>query len=144
MPRAAYRLSHLPLKENSRKVVFVNTTKPEKRTRLLKCKAKLLQLEDDSTDIFAPGIFDRYASRPDSQHFANMTLAYFAVWYDVDGCDGSVRSGAGQPRSQLQNNLGWVHLRRKQACLRIPVQTVESHGDDYYYNLLLLYIPLRK
>ena len=141
---AAYRLCHLPLKENSRKVVFVNTTKPEKRTRLLKCKAELLQLEDDSTDIFAPGIFDRYASRPDSQHFAKMTLAHFAVWYYVDGCDGSVGSGSGQPRSQLQNNLGWVRLRRKQACLRIPVQTVESHGDDYYYSLLLLYIPWRK
>ena len=87
----------------------------------------MLQLEDDSTDIFAPGIFDRYASRPDSQHFTNMTLAHFAVWYDVDGCDGSVGSGAGQSRSQLQDNLGWV-------CLRIPVQTVESHGDDYYYS----------
>ena len=35
---AAYRLCHLPLKENSRKVVFVNTTKPEKRTRLLNVK----------------------------------------------------------------------------------------------------------
>ena len=40
--------------------------------------------------------------------------------------------------------MGWVHLRRKQACLQIPVQTVESHGDDYYYSLLLLYIPWRK
>ena len=110
---AAYRLCHLPLKENSRKVVLVNTTKPEKRTRLLKCKAELLQLEVDSTDIFVPGIFDRYASQLDSQHLANMTLAHFAVCYDVDGCDGSVGSGAGQPRSQLQNNLGWVRLRRK-------------------------------
>ena len=96
---------------------------PEKRTRLLKCKAEFLQLEGDSTDIFAPGIFDRYASRPDSQHFINMTLALFAVWYDVDGCDGSVGSGARQPRSQLQNNLGWVHLPRKQACLRIYTST---------------------
>ena len=40
--------------------------------------------------------------------------------------------------------MGWVHLRRKQACLQIPVQTVESHGDDYYYSLLLLYTPWRK
>ena len=96
------------------------------------------------THIFAPGIFERYASRPDSTHFTNMTLAHFAVWYDVDGHDGSVGSGTGQPHSQLQNNLGWVRLRRKQACLQIPVQTVESHGDDYYYSLLLLYIPWRK
>ena len=44
---AAYRLCHLPLKENSRKVVFLNTARPEKRTRLLKSRSDLLQLEDD-------------------------------------------------------------------------------------------------
>ena len=73
---AAYRLCHLPLKENSRKVVFLNTTTPEKRTRLLKSRSELLELEDDSSDIFAPSIFDRYASRLDTPEFA--------VWYDVD------------------------------------------------------------
>ena len=145
---AAYRLCHLPLKENSRKVVFLNTARPEKRTRLLKCRSELLELEDDSTDIFAPGIFDRYASRPDTAQFTSMTLAHFAVWYEVDSrheaTDGVSENGAAQTRSQLQNDMGWVRLRRKQACLRIPVQTPESHGDDYYYSLLLLYLPWRK
>ena len=126
-------------------MVFLNTTRPEKRTRLLKSRSELLELEDDSSDIFAPGIFDRYASRPDTPQFASMTLAQFAVWYDVDARgDMAVGNGPTQPRSQLQNDMGWVQLRRKQACLRIPVQTAESHGDDYYYSLLLLYIPWRK
>ena len=139
---AAYRLYHLPLKENSRKVVFLNTARPEKRTRLLKSRSELLELEDDSSCIFAPGIFDRYASRPDTPEFASMTLAHFAVWYDVDTRGvGKAGNGPAQPRNQLQNDMGWVHLRRKQACLRIPIQTVESYGDDYYYSLLLLYIP---
>ena len=142
---AAYRLCHLLLKENSRKVVFLNTIRPEKRTRLLKSRSELLELEDDSSDIFAPGIFDRYASRPDTPEFASMTLAHFAVWYDVDTRGvGKAGNGPAQPRNQLQNDMGWVRLRRKQACLRIPIQTVESHGDDYYYSLLLLYIPWRK
>ena len=118
---AAYRLCHLSLKENSRKVVFVNTCRPEKRTRLLKSKSELLELEDDSSDIFAPGIFDRYASRPDTAQFASMTLAHFAVWYEVDTrhetSDGSAEKGAAQPRSQLQNDMGLVRLRRKQASL---------------------------
>ena len=35
-------------------------------------------------------------------------------------------------------------LRSKQVGLCIPVQTVESHGDDYYYSLLLQYILWRK
>ena len=74
-----------------------------------------------------------------------MTLAHFAVWYDVD-IQGVGKAGNGpeQARNQLQNDMGSVHPRRKQACLRITVQSVESHGDDYYYSLLLLYIPWRK
>ena len=143
---AAYRLCHLPLKENSRKVVFLNTSRPEKRTRLLKSRSDLLQLEDDSSDIFIPGIFDRYASRPITAEFEAMTFAHFAVWYDLDTTRGDATepTSGRQPRAQLQNGLGWVRLRRKQACLRIPVQTVESHGDDYYYSLLLLYVPWRR
>ena len=143
---AAYRLCHLPLKENSRKVVFLNTARPEKRTRLLKSRSDLLQLEDDSSDIFIPGIFDRYASRPNTAEFEAMTFAHFAVWYDLDTARGDATepTSGRQPRAQLQNGLGWIRLRRKQACLRIPVQTVESHGDDYYYSLLLLYVPWRR
>ena len=106
----------------------------------------MLQLEDDSSDIFIPGIFDRYASRPNTAEFEAMTFAHFAVWYDLDSTRGDATepTSGRQPRAQLQNGLGWVRLMRKQACLRIPVQTVKSHGDDYYYSLLLLYVPWRR
>ena len=138
---AASRLCHLPLKENSRKVVFLNTARPEKRTQLLKSRSDLLQLEDNSSDIF-----DRYASRPNTAEFEAMTFAHSAVWYDLDTtCGDATEPTSGrQPRVQLQNGLGWFRLRRKQACLRIPVQTVESRSDDYYYSLLLLYVPWRR
>ena len=39
---------HLPLKENSRKVVFLNTARTENRTRVLKTRSELLELEDNS------------------------------------------------------------------------------------------------
>ena len=75
-----------------------------------------------------------------------MRFAHFAVRYDLDTThgDASEPTSGIRPRAQLQNGRGWVHLRRKQACFRIPVQTVESHGDDYYYSLLLLYVPWRR
>ena len=85
---AAYRLCYLPLKENSRKVVFLNTARPEKRARLLKSRSDLLQLEDDSSDIFIPGIFDRYALRPRTAEFKAIMFAHFAVWYDLDTTHG--------------------------------------------------------
>jgi len=108
-----------PLKENSRQVVFLNPARPEKRTRLLKTRSELLELEDDASDIIAPSIFDRYASRPDKTQFVNMMLAHFAVWYEVDTrpktADSKVsEKGAAQLRSQLQHDMGWILLRRKQ------------------------------
>ena len=107
---AASRLCHLPLKENSRKMMFLNTARPEKQTRLLKSRSDLLQLEDNSSDIFIPGIFDRYASRPSTTEFEAMTFAYFAVWYNLDTTRGDATkpTSGRQPRAQLQNGPGWV------------------------------------
>ena len=34
-------------------------------------------------------------------------------------------------------------MQRKQACLRVPTVTQESHRDDYCYHLLMLYLPWR-
>ena len=78
-----------------------------------------------------------------------MTLAHFSVWYDTVPRDYSEKKEnptgrQTQPRFQLQNNMGWIKLRTKQACLRTPVMTPSSHGDDYYYGLLLLYLPWRQ
>ena len=52
-------------------------------------------------------------------------------------------SSRAQPRYELQGNSGWIYLRRKQACLRLPTLTPEANGDDYYYHLLMLYLPWR-
>ena len=79
-----------------------------------------------------------------------MTLAYFSVWYrTVSG------SGGGEddqtevttshlPCFQLQNGMGTIAQRSRQACLRVSVMTPESHGDNYYYHLLMLYLPWRQ
>ena len=45
---------------------------------------------------------------------------------------------------QLQNRMGTIAQRCHQVCLRVPVMTPESHGDNYYYHLLLLYLPWRQ
>ena len=140
---ATYRLCNLPLKDSSRKVIFVNTARPEKRTRLLKPRSALLEMADEDTNIFECGLLERYAQRPNNEEFNGMTLAYFAVWYDaLSGSDQS-EGVCGLPRYQLQGNMGRIRQRRKQACLRTPIMTPESHGDDYYYSLMLLYIPWR-
>ena len=60
------------------------------------------------------------------------------------GCDAAGPGRRSQPRHELQDNMGWIKLRTKQACLRTPAMTPSSHDDDYYYGLLLLYILWRQ
>ena len=72
-----------------------------------------------------------------------MSLAHFSVWYNVADKNYEPASSRAQPRYELKNDLGKIYLRLKQACLRIPTITQESHGDSYYYHLLFLYLPWR-
>ena len=91
------------------------------------------------------GLIDRYAAQPTGAPFDSMTLAHFAVWYNtVSGGGGgeddeSVATSGHLPHFQLLNGMGTIAQRRHQACLRVPVMTPESHGDNYYYHLLMLY-----
>ena len=91
------------------------------------------------------GLFDRYTARPTGAPFDSMILAHFTVWYNTVSCGDDDQSentsGCRLPHFQLQNRMGTIAQRRHQACLRVPVMTPESHGDNYYYHLLLLYLP---
>ena len=146
---AAFLLAGLHLKGSSRATVFIPAIPKWRRTRLVRPSHQLRELDDGDTNIFMHGLIDRYAARPAGQPFDNMTLAHFAVWYNtVSGTynkgENSDDSASRLPRFQLQNNLGTIVQRRHQACLRVPIMTPESHGDDYYYHLLLLYFPWRQ
>ena len=93
------------------------------------------------------GLIDCYAARPTGAPFDSITLAHFAVWYNaVSGSEDelSENTSGRLPRYELQNSMGYIAQRRHQACLRVPVMTPESHGDNYYYHLLMLYLPWRQ
>ena len=61
---AAYLLLQMPLTSASREVVFINTSHPDERTFLLKSKASLEKLPQNSTDIQASNVIKRYCQRP--------------------------------------------------------------------------------
>ena len=48
----AYYLLSMPLSICSRQVVFINTSPPERRIRVVKSKRELEQLPEDSDDVF--------------------------------------------------------------------------------------------
>ena len=75
----------------------------------------------------------------------HLTTAYFSVWYRIvsGGEDDKTEVTSGRlPCFQLQNGIGTIAQRNCQACLRVPIMTPESHGDNYYYHLLMLYLTM--
>ena len=141
---AVYRTTGLHLRGSSRGTIFVNTGRPQKRTRVIKSTRKLQEMDGGDTDVFESRLYERYAARPLGDPFDSMSLAHFAVWYATSKPPSTFgMSSRAQPRYELQGNSGWIYLRRKQACLRVPTLTHEAKGDDYYYHLLMLYLPWR-
>ena len=144
---AAFLVAGLHLKGSSRATVFVAAIPKRQRTRLVRPSNQLRELDNGDTNVFMHGLFDRYTARPTGAPFDDMTLAHFAVWYKTvsGGEDDETEVTSGRlPRFQLQNGMGTIAQRSHQACLRVPVMTPESHGDNYYYHLLMLYLPWRQ
>lgn len=56
-----FRLCHLPLKQSSRKCVFINTRKPEHRY-------KVLRFINDAAAGYCKDIIERYVQRPRDPH----------------------------------------------------------------------------
>jgi hypothetical protein len=63
----------------SRQVLFVNTSLPQDRIRLLKSAKKMKLLPKNSTAIFEENIIDRYAGRPTDLEI--MCFSEFAQLY---------------------------------------------------------------
>lgn len=80
---AVYIVLQLPMRKSSRQVVFVNTSPPEDRVKLLKSFSDIKEMEDDSEEIYASGLLDRYTKRP--AKLGHLTLADWAAWYDLPG-----------------------------------------------------------
>ena len=44
--------------------MFVNISPPEDRVKLLKSFNDIIEMEDDSEELYASGLLDRYTKRP--------------------------------------------------------------------------------
>ena len=77
---AVYIALQLPMRKSSRQVVFINTSPPEERVKLLKPLQEIKDLEDESDEIYASSLINRYTKRP--ANLENLSLADWAAWYD--------------------------------------------------------------
>ena len=80
---AVYIVLQLPIKKSSCQVIFINTTLPDERVRLLKPINDIQEMENDCEDVYSYGLLQRYAKCPLS--LEHLTLAGWAAWYDSGG-----------------------------------------------------------
>ena len=151
---AAYRLLSLPLKNQSRKTVFINTDSKENRTTMTKPLTKINNLEDDDEDLYQTSLIDRYAARPDN--LENMTLAEFAANYNVSygGCREETNDHTPNPlvdneadrdrKITLKNNLGHMYHRKQEAIIRFHKFNKQKEREKYYRSKIMLYVPWRQ
>ena len=124
-----YRILSLPLKQPSRKVVFVNTDFKKHRVGILKKEVMLQALDDDDEDIYQTSLIDRYAACPPV--LDDMCLAEFAAnystryryeeeeeeAYDVLPSQEDDQHESSQ-KIKLYNGLGQMYKRRREAVIR--------------------------
>lgn len=68
---------------------FINTNRPENRTRMLLPREQLLQLPEGSTEIYVKGAIEHYSLRPTCKE--SLTLADFVAEYNYSNV---ARAGA--------------------------------------------------
>jgi DNA replication protein DnaC len=151
---AVYRILSLPLKQLSRKVVFLNTASKEERVSLLKPISQIEGMEDESEDIFQTSLIDRYAERPDT--LSDLCLAEFAANYTTQSRrelkDGDTSDALPPPEDEdsrkcqrivLKNGLGHMYKRRREAIVRFHRFNREKEASKMYRSKLMLYLPWR-
>ena len=154
-----FRLCHLRMRESTRKVIFVNTRRPDSRYRVLNFK------NGEQASGFCNNIIDRYEKRPTThQHynFEQMTLSQFAMIFeayyprkstidndnDDDDGDGDADAYSEQTPERksrlitLTDNSKMI-IRTRPAVLRFPYFNISRDRDNYYYSLVLQHLPFR-
>ena len=58
-------------------VLYANSNIPEKRVRIMLSKKEILELPEDSTDIYKRNMFSRYLIRPHDEMFEHLFYALF-------------------------------------------------------------------
>lgn len=149
-----YRLCHLQLKASSRKCIFLNTRKPEQRYRVLRFD------KSDQVAGHYDNIFGWYEKRPLHDlnfDFQNMSLLQFAMFFEPDyfrrnenndeesdDADALMSEEPSRNRHKLTLTDGTkMSIRKTPAVVRAPFFMVGSDPENFYYSLLLPYLPFR-
>ena len=147
-----YRLCHLNIRQSTRKCVFLNTRNPEQRYRVLK-----FDQNNQANGVFS-NIFESYEKRPvnhEDYDFENMNLIEFVMLFephyarkpcdDEENIDEDAYEQPHQSRKRLITLIdnSKIAIRNKPCVLRVPFFNAQADPHNYYYSLILQYMPFR-
>ena len=151
----SYHLLSLPLSQCSRANVYINTNPPEQRTRMLKPKRILKDMEVDSEDILQEGLIEQYTNRPNALN--DTCLASFAAWYeyqsamkkrdtlndfeDYENIDNFDESNIRILPILPLKCKEYIRMRRKAKVIRFRRFNIVQDEDNFYREQIMLYLP---
>jgi hypothetical protein len=138
----------------SRTVVFVCARAPSRQSRQIRPARELERLPPSSRDVLRDTMIQLYPLRP--AWAENMTLYQFCRdWRREKGAqtvgpdqtmmpaDTSGSTGL-PPQQMLLNNSSRKMVRlERPAVVKVPYLTLERHGQELYFQQLMLHIPWR-
>jgi hypothetical protein len=152
---AAYITCGLKLQGSSRTTIFVNTRPKTERTRMVKKECINNEVLDENS--FCSDIYDKYCNRPDELN--DICLYEFVTEYSINyvkkqededplGDEMDVEDETSQNVDQNKYFIKGssniiVSKRKKLAALKSPYINIVEEEDEYYYSLMLLYLPFR-
>ena len=158
---AAYLALQLSLRKSSRATVFISTSPPNERVRLLKKQTDLEAMDEEDTNVDSSNLVKRYSKRP--KKLERISLAEWAAWYDTSGrkkpeqdpdedIDGTPiqdlrplyeENEEDFPIGSATNDMTSQKRRKKARVIRCPWFDVKVHEDHHYRELIMLFTPWR-
>ncbi|XP_050957725.1 LOW QUALITY PROTEIN: uncharacterized protein LOC127158760, partial [Labeo rohita] len=135
---SVYRLTNMPLKECSRKVVFVptgdNVIKMSLPLNVLRKKAATHELTAE--EMWMTSIVDRYKNRP--KDLNDMCMATFASEYRILS-----KNEKSKTPLKLNNGCGFItkRTRTQPAVVRYVRFSEETNPESFYQSIMQLFLP---
>ena len=142
----------MPLKQLSRKVVFVNTAAKKDRVSLLKPINQIPDKDDDSEDIYQTSLIDML---PDQFSSTICALQSLLPSTPLAAVKNSVKmrthalplaedEKSGRCESiKVHGGLGRMYKRKREAAIRCHLFNMEKEPSKVYRSKIMLYVPWR-
>ncbi|CAF4586714.1 unnamed protein product, partial [Rotaria sp. Silwood2] len=138
--KAIYRATNIPLTYSSRGFVFVPAH--SNSYKFLKPQNVLKEMDPNDENIYMSHLADKYFDRPKEPEF-DICMADFASEYDIVSVKKSIRNPR-TPIIRLQTlNFAVKKRCNRNAIIRYPYFNRETDRENYFENLLSLYLPIR-